>query len=48
MQTEAARKRLRTAIWTLRKIGLEPFLLTRDEGYLLDPYVPFAWLDLPA
>jgi len=45
MQTEAARKRLRTAIWTLRKLGLEGILLTRDDGYLLDPYVPFAWIE---
>jgi hypothetical protein len=40
MRPEAARKRLRTAIWTLRRLGLEPMLLTRDDGYLLDPFVP--------
>lgn len=45
MLAEAARKRLRTAIWTLRRWGLEPALLTRDDGYLLDPYVPFVWLE---
>ena len=39
---EAARKRLRTAIWTLRKMGLEPILLTRDDGYLIDPTVVVA------
>ncbi len=37
MHPEAADKRLRTAIWTLRKEGLAPVLLTRDDGYLLDP-----------
>jgi len=45
MQTEAAHKRLRTAIWTLRKLGLESFLLTRDDGYLLDPHIAFGWID---
>jgi hypothetical protein len=45
MRPEAARQRLRTAIWTLRKLGLEPVLLTRDEGYLLDPAVPLVWRD---
>lgn len=39
MRPDAADKRLRTAIWGLRKVGLAPFLLTRDEGYLLDPLV---------
>ena len=43
MSADAARKRLRTVIWTLRKLGLEPLLLTRDDGYLLDPLVPFHW-----
>jgi hypothetical protein len=43
MQVEAARKRLRTAIWTLRKLGLEPVILTRDDGYLLDPLVAIEW-----
>jgi hypothetical protein len=43
MRPDAARQRLRTAIWTLRKLGLEPLLLTRDEGYLLDPVVPLVW-----
>lgn len=43
MLASAADKRLRTAIWTLRKAGLEPILLTRDDGYLLDPAVPTEW-----
>jgi DNA-binding SARP family transcriptional activator len=37
MRPDAATKRLHTAIWTLRSVGLEPFLLTEGEGYLLDP-----------
>ena len=40
MLPDAADKRLRTAIWTLRKAGLEEALLTRDDGYLLDPALP--------
>ena len=44
MRPDAARQRLRTAIWTLRKLGLEAVLLTRDEGYLLDPQVPLVWM----
>jgi hypothetical protein len=24
-------------VWTLRTLGLDGLLLTRDEGYLLDP-----------
>lgn len=34
---EAASTRLRVAISTLRKLGLRPLLLTRDDGYLFDP-----------
>ncbi|MBS2012336.1 MAG: tetratricopeptide repeat protein [Deltaproteobacteria bacterium] len=37
MRADAATKRLHTAIWTLRSVGLEPFLLTEGDGYLLDP-----------
>jgi predicted ATPase len=37
MRAEAATKRLHTAIWTLRNVGLEALLLTEGEGYLLDP-----------
>ncbi|HEY8073956.1 MAG TPA: tetratricopeptide repeat protein [Labilithrix sp.] len=40
MRAEAATKRLHTAIWTLRSLGLEGILLTKDDGYLLDPSVP--------
>jgi len=34
---EAAKTRLYTAIRSLRKMGLEPHLWSRDGGYLLDP-----------
>jgi predicted ATPase len=34
---EAASTRVRVAIATLRKLGLRETLLTRDDGYLLDP-----------
>jgi hypothetical protein len=44
MRADAADKRLRTGIWTLRRAGLEALLLTRDDGYLLDPLVPIAML----
>jgi tetratricopeptide (TPR) repeat protein len=38
--TEAASTRLRVAIATLRRLGLRDVLLTRDDGYLLDPSAP--------
>lgn len=34
---EAAADRVYWAVRTLRKLGLEPFLMTNDRGYLLDP-----------
>ncbi|MGE0787264.1 MAG: AAA family ATPase [Sandaracinaceae bacterium] len=43
MSAQAAEKRLRTAVWTLRKLGLEDVVLTRDEGYLIDPRVEVRW-----
>jgi len=39
LRTEAASTRLRVAIATLRGLGLREVLLTRDDGYLLDPGV---------
>ena len=45
MLAEAADKRLRTAVWTLRKAGLEELIVTRDDGYLLDPSIPTSWSD---
>ncbi len=43
MLAEAASTRVRVAIATLRKLGLRHALLTRDDGYLLDPGVPFRF-----
>jgi predicted ATPase len=37
IQPDAAAGRVYAAVRTMRKLGLEPFLLTRDEGYLFDP-----------
>jgi hypothetical protein len=34
---EAGSKRVRVAIATLRRLGLKSVLLTRDDGYQLDP-----------
>ncbi len=34
---DAAGKRVRVAIATLRRLGLERLILTRDDGYVLDP-----------
>ncbi len=39
MRAEAATKRLHTAIWTLRSLGLDEALLSTDEGYFLDPKI---------
>ncbi len=44
MLAAAADKRLRTAIWTLRKAGLDDVLCTQDDGYLLDPKIPVGWI----
>jgi len=37
LHPDAASKRLRVAVATLRSLGLRDVLLTRDDGYLLDP-----------
>jgi len=37
---ESARNRLKVAVSTLRKSGLEPILQTHAKGYLLDPGIP--------
>lgn len=42
IQHEAGLYRVRTAIAELRALGLRDLLLTRDDGYLLDPVVPLA------
>jgi hypothetical protein len=39
---QAAANRVYVAMATLRKLGLAEVLLTRDDGYLLDPEVPVA------
>ncbi len=43
MRTDAALKRVYTAVWTLRKAGLEPVLLTQGDGYLFDPAVSLVF-----
>ncbi len=42
MKHEAASLRVYTTIRRLRKLGLESVLLTRDDGYLLDPTAEFV------
>lgn len=39
IRAESASARLRVTIATLRKLGLRELLLTRDDGYLIDPEV---------
>lgn len=41
--TDSGLKRVYTAVWTLRTLGLEGVLLTRGDGYLLDPAAAVAW-----
>jgi hypothetical protein len=36
---DSGSKRVRVAIATLRRLGLEGALVTRDDGYLLDPAI---------
>ncbi len=40
MSEDSAKNRIKVAVSTLRKAGLEPLLVTRGSGYLLDPTVP--------
>ena len=40
MVAHAGANRVYAAIATLRKMGLKPYLLRRDDGYLIDPAVP--------
>jgi predicted ATPase len=37
LMARAAASRVHTAVATLRRMGLKPLLLRRDDGYLLDP-----------
>ena len=46
MRSDAATKRLHTAIWTLRSVGFEALLLTEGDGYLLDPRTTLRGGDL--
>jgi hypothetical protein len=39
LQKRTATNRLRVALHTLRRLGLEDLLLTQMDGYLLDPQV---------
>jgi hypothetical protein len=39
VRAEAGFARVRNALATLRKMGLRDVLVTRDDGYLLDPAV---------
>lgn len=43
---EAGQKRAYTAVWTLRAQVFGDRLLTRDDGYLLDPALPLRFEDL--
>ncbi|MCA9624401.1 MAG: tetratricopeptide repeat protein [Myxococcales bacterium] len=42
---EAGATRVYTAIATLRRMGLKPYLLRGDDGYLLDPAVPMVRME---
>jgi hypothetical protein len=44
MRADAATKRVHTAIWTLRSLGLREVLLTEGDGYRLDPSITLAKL----
>jgi predicted ATPase len=46
IRAESGLKRVYTAVWTLRKLGLEGVLLCREGGYLLDPGVPVRQMGL--
>jgi hypothetical protein len=39
---EAGAKRVYTALWELRRLGLKELLQSRDDGYLLDPKIPIV------
>jgi hypothetical protein len=43
---DSAQARVYTSVQRLRALGLAGVLVTRDDGYLLDPDVPFAWAAL--
>jgi predicted ATPase len=37
---DVAYKRVHTAVWTLRRLGLRDLIVTTDDGYYLDPSAP--------
>jgi hypothetical protein len=39
MAVESGANRVRVAMSTLRRMGLRELLVTRDDGYLLDPQI---------
>jgi predicted ATPase len=41
-QLTSRETRVYTALWTLRRLGLGPFLTSRDDGVLIDPTVPLT------
>jgi len=43
MDVEAGFKRVRTAIWSLRRLGLSDALVTQGDGYLIHPSVRVRW-----
>jgi tetratricopeptide (TPR) repeat protein len=45
IQAEAATNRLYVALATLRKLGLKDVVLSRDEGYVIDPDVEIVWVE---
>jgi hypothetical protein len=47
IQPKAARTRVHTAVYTLRRMGLQGILVTREDGYLLDPELPLERRDQP-
>ncbi|MEM6991151.1 MAG: hypothetical protein AAF721_11655 [Myxococcota bacterium] len=42
MAARAGANRVYVALTTLRKLGLRDYLLSQDDGYLLDPAMPIA------
>ncbi len=40
---DAANRRVRTAIWELRRLGLGDILRTQAVGYVIDPRIAVAW-----
>ncbi|MCB9760803.1 MAG: MerR family DNA-binding transcriptional regulator [Alphaproteobacteria bacterium] len=47
MRPGSAAQRVRTAIWTLRRLGLEEALETLDGGYRMAPGLRLVWAEQP-